>query len=165
MNVSFGQKQPAVLIILKNKDKFLLLKRNKDPNKNKYTPVGGKIDSFESPFLAAIRETFEETGIKISTARYCGVLVETSPAKYNWICFVYAAEIAYHQPVDCKEGKLEWINRSELLNISTPETDRYIYEYYLAGKSFMFSAEYDKDIHLVTMKEEIENKLIIKNKR
>lgn len=162
MNVPQGQKQPAVLIILKNQDKFLLIKRNKEPNRNKYTPVGGKIDLYESPLQAAIRETFEETGVRISTAKYCGLLVESSPTKYNWICFVYAAEIENFQPSRCKEGDLEWINQSDLLNIPTPETDRYIYEYYLAGKSFMFSAEYDEDLNLISMKEEIEHKSIIK---
>ena len=30
-----------------------------------YTPVGGKIDPYESPYDAAIRETFEETVIKV----------------------------------------------------------------------------------------------------
>jgi len=164
MIVPHGQKQPAVLVILKNHDRFLLIKRNKDPNKNKYTPVGGKIDLYESPLQAAVRETFEETGVTISTAKYCGLLVESSPTKYNWICFVYVAEIEYCPPSRCKEGDLEWINQSELLNIPTPETDRYIYEYYLAGRSFMFGAEYDESLNLISMKEEIEDTLIINNK-
>ena len=43
----------------------MLLKRFKTPNKGLYTPVGGKLEPHESPLNAAIRETFEETGINV----------------------------------------------------------------------------------------------------
>ena len=95
MYVNEGHKQPAVLSILKSGDKFLLLKRIKEPHVNKYSPVGGKIDPFESPIDTAVRETFEETGIRIENPKYCGVIVESSPTKYNWICFVYLSEIRF----------------------------------------------------------------------
>jgi len=38
MNVIPGQKKVATLCVLQNEDKFLLLKRLKEPNKNNYTP-------------------------------------------------------------------------------------------------------------------------------
>jgi 8-oxo-dGTP diphosphatase len=41
-----GLKRVATLCILRNKDKFLLLKRLKEPNKDMYVPVGGKLDPF-----------------------------------------------------------------------------------------------------------------------
>jgi 8-oxo-dGTP diphosphatase len=49
MYVSNGHKQPAVLSVLKSGNQFLLLKRAKEPNKGKYTPVGGKIEPYEDP--------------------------------------------------------------------------------------------------------------------
>ena len=70
MEVALGIKITAVMVVLKNNDQFLLLKRKKDPNRNMYTPVGGKLDPFENPTNAAIRETFEETGIKINNVKY-----------------------------------------------------------------------------------------------
>ena len=82
-----GKKRPAVLCILQADDKFLLLLRNRQPNRGLYTPVGGKINPFESPVQAAIRETHEETGISLKNPQYRGTLVETSPVEYNWICF------------------------------------------------------------------------------
>lgn len=156
-----GLKRAATLCILKNKHSFLLLKRLKEPNKDSFTPVGGKLDPFESPLKAAIRETFEETGIKVETMKYCGILTESSPTKYNWINFVYIAEIDFIEPPFCNEGTLMWIPFDELLNVPTPKTDWFIYKYILDGKSFSLNAEYDENLNLLSMIEEIENTKII----
>lgn len=159
--ISEGLKRAATLCILKNKDSFLLLKRLKEPNKDSFTPVGGKLDPFESPLKAAIRETFEETGIKVETMKYCGILTESSPTKYNWINFVYIAEIDFIEPPFCNEGSLMWIPFDELLNVPTPKTDWFIYKYILDGKPFSLNAEYDENLNLLSMIEEIENTKII----
>ena len=156
MYVSDGHKQPAVLCILKSGDRFLLLKRKKDPNQGKFTPVGGKIDPHESPLHAAVRETFEETGIRVAAPRYRGVMVETSPTDYNWICFVYLAEIAPIDPPPCQEGRLEWIDAAAVFDIPIPITDRHIYEYVVTNRPFMFSVEYDQQLNILAMREEIE---------
>jgi 8-oxo-dGTP diphosphatase len=157
MYVTKGHKQPAVLVILKSEEKFLLLKRKKPPNEGKYTPVGGKLDPYESPHKTAIRETFEETGIHISDPIYCGIMVESSPTKYNWICFVYLSDIEYQSPPDCNEGELEWIPLTQLSDIPTPETDRFIYQYVSESKKFMFNVEYDHNLNILEMSEEIQN--------
>lgn len=158
--VPHGHKQPAVLCILRSGDRYLLLKRYKDPNKGMYTPVGGKINPFESPRAAAMRETGEETGIRIRDARYCGVLVESSPVEYNWICFVYIADVDRQEPPGCNEGVLEWISPADMLKIPTPMTDCFIYRYILEGKPFMFNAEYDAGLTLREMREEMENRVV-----
>jgi 8-oxo-dGTP diphosphatase len=161
MYVVEGHKQPAVLVILKSNNQFLLLKRKKSPNKGKYTPVGGKLDPYESPYKAAIRETYEETGIEVSYMIFCGTMVESSPSKYNWICFVYLSEIDYIASPKCNEGKLEWIPATHLSKIPTPTTDRFIYEYITRSKNFMFNVEYDLNLNILEMREEIaDNKLI-----
>jgi len=158
MTVREGHKQPAVLSILKSGNKFLLLKRLKEPNKDKYTPVGGKIEPYESPVATTIRETFEETGIKIKNPKYCGVMVESSPTKYNWICFVYISEINFIDPPECNEGTLEWIEFAKLKEIPTPETDWFIYQYAAENKNFMLNVEYDTLLNIISMSEEIEGK-------
>lgn len=160
-NISLGLKRTATLCILRHQDKFLLLKRFKEPNKDKYTPVGGKLDPFESPLRCAIRETFEETGIEVSTMRFCGILTESSPTDYNWTGYVYIAYIDLVPPPPCNEGTLEWISWNELLNVPTPKTDWYIYKYILDQRPFAFSADYDEQLNLVAMVEEIENLKIV----
>ncbi|WP_343031308.1 NUDIX domain-containing protein [Xanthovirga aplysinae] len=49
-------------------------KRLNKPNKDKYIRVGGKVDHYESPLKPAIKETFEETGIRLGNMKYCGLI-------------------------------------------------------------------------------------------
>ncbi|PWJ41057.1 NUDIX hydrolase [Sediminitomix flava] len=156
MKIPVGLKRTATLCVLKHGQKFLLLKRLKEPNKDMYTPVGGKLDPFESPLKAAIRETFEETGIEVKHMKYCGLLTESSPTKYNWTNYVYLAEIDMMAPPPCNEGTLKWIDFSEVLSVPTPKTDWFIYKYILEERHFSFNAEFDENIELLSMVEEIE---------
>ncbi|UFH53416.1 NUDIX hydrolase [Spirosoma sp. KNUC1025] len=158
--IPYGLKRAAVICVLRNGSRFLLLKRIKDPNKGQYTPVGGKLDPFESPLRAAYRETWEETGIKADAMKFCGVLTESSPTAYNWMSYVYVAEIPLLPPPPCNEGDLEWIEFADVLNVPTPKTDWYIYDYLLKNKSFVFDAEYDEQLNLLVMQEELENILV-----
>ncbi len=155
MKIPTGLKRTAVLSVLRNGNRLLLLKRKNPPHPGKYTPVGGKLDPFESPRAATIRETFEETGIQISNPRYGGLLVENSPSSYNWTCFVYIAEIEAISPPPCNEGELTWIAVDQLSQADIPATDSFIYEYLLSGKPFMFNADYDLEENLIALHEEI----------
>ncbi|MBL7816778.1 MAG: NUDIX domain-containing protein [Saprospiraceae bacterium] len=148
------------MVILRHETSYLLLKRNKEPFVGHYVPVGGKIEPYESPLKAAIRETFEETGLVITQPKFCGVLVESSPIKYNWIVFIYLADIDRVPPPPCPEGVLEWIEHDAILSVPTPETDWHIYNYVLDNKPFMFDAEYDEHLNLVRMVEEFENQQV-----
>ncbi len=159
--IPLGLKRAATLCVLRHQDKFLLLKRFKEPNKDTFTPVGGKLDPFESPLNSAIRETFEETGIKVDTMKFCGILTETSPTAYNWVGYVYIAEIDFIDAPSCNEGELMWIAFDDLLKVPTPKTDWYIYKYILDNKPFALSAEYDGNLNLLSMTEEIENRIIL----
>ncbi|MTG96788.1 MULTISPECIES: NUDIX hydrolase [Myroides] len=150
-----GIKKIATLCVLRNGSNLMLLKRLKEPNKDMYTPVGGKIEPFETPEEGVIRETFEETGIKVEKVKFCGILTETSPVKYNWLNYVYAADIDAVTPPECNEGTLEWIAYEDLLNVPTPKTDWFIYKYILENKPFVFHALYDGELNLLEMKEEI----------
>lgn len=154
--IPFGIKRIASMCVLKYQDQFLLLKRANEPNIGKYVPVGGKLEPHENPYQAVLRETLEETGIQLEKAKFCGILTETSPVKYNWICYVYLAEIPYQPAPFCDEGILEWIAIDNLLKVPTPPTDWWIYKYILANKPFVFNADYDKDLNMLTMWEDIE---------
>ena len=161
MKIPTGLKKSAVLCILKNEDSFLLLKRLKEPNKNMYTPVGGKLDPFENPNETAIRETREETGIEVESFQFCGMLIESSPTKYNWINFVYVAEIDHVPPPPCNEGTLEWITFEKVLQVPTPKTDGMIYKYVLESKPFIFNADFDKNLNLLKMVDELTGELVV----
>ena len=59
----------AVLVFLENAaGEHLLILRAKAPNKGAWSPIGGKLEmeSGESPFECAVRETGEETGFEVA---------------------------------------------------------------------------------------------------
>jgi 8-oxo-dGTP diphosphatase len=56
---------------------------------------------------------------------------------------------------------LEWVAFDNLLTVPTPKTDWYIYKYILDQKPFAFSADYDEQLNLLSMSEELENKNIV----
>lgn len=145
------------MCVLKCEQQFLLLKRANEPNRGMFVPVGGKLEPHESAYKAVLRETFEETGIQLKGAKYCGTLTESSPIKYNWISYIYVAEIPYQPAPFCDEGILEWIDIKNLLKVPTPPTDWWIYKYILEDKPFAFSAEFDADLNMLEMVEDIEN--------
>ncbi len=150
-----GLKRTAAMVVLRHQDQFLLLKRAKAPNRGRYVPVGGKVDPHEDPRTTAIRETWEETGIKLTELRYGGSLVESSPVDYNWWCAIYVADIEYIDPPPCDEGILEWVSFERLPTLPTPPTDAAIYDFLRRGQPFAFNARYNADLELVWMMEEI----------
>jgi len=154
--IPFGIKKIASMCVLQHNNQFLLLKRANEPNIGKYVPVGGKLEPHESAYQAVLRETLEETGIQLTNAKFCGILTETSPVKYNWISYIYLAEIPYQPAPFCDEGILEWIAIDDLLKVPTPPTDWWIYKYILEKKPFVFSADYDADLNMLSMREDIE---------
>ena len=158
MKTSKAIKKIASLCVLKNNNKFLLLKRFNEPNKDRYVPVGGKIQAFESTYDCAIRETFEETGIKIEKPEFYGIITETSPTEYNWISYVYSREIDLINEPKSNEGILEWVDYKNISELPTPKTDDIIYKYILEKKKFIISVEYNDKIEIISMKEELENK-------
>ena len=155
-----GLMKIATLCVLRNKNKFLLLKRFHKPNKGKYVPVGGKLKPYESPIDGVIRETFEETGIDIKNPKFFGILTESSPSDYNWISYIYSININFIKPPISNEGILEWIDYEKIKIIPTPLTDHYIYKYIMENKKFILNAEYDKNLNMKIMTENIKDVII-----
>lgn len=155
MNIPIGLKKAAVLCILRSEAGFLLLRRNKEPNLGKYVPVGGHLEPFETPRAAVIREVKEETGVSIEEICLRGIMTETSPTEYNWIIYIYTAEVTATPPIECVEGILEWVPPERLDKIPTPTTDRFIYDYLSRSEFFFFDAVYDENVELITLIDEL----------
>jgi 8-oxo-dGTP diphosphatase len=160
MEVSPGIKRNAVMIVLQHDRQFLMLKRAKPPHQGKFTPVGGKIEPHENPIQAALRETWEETGIELPSLRYAGSIIETAPNNYNWNCLIFQADIPMLPPPPCDEGELYWVAFEDIPNLPAPETDWFIFKYILDGKPFMFNADYNEQLEMLNLREEIEGKIL-----
>lgn len=156
-----GYKRSASMIVLRHQEQFLLLKRAKMPHREKYVPVGGKLEPFEDPYSAAKRELQEETGIELDELTYCGVLIETAPIDYNWQCNIYVADIDFMEPPFCDEGTLEWIAFAEVEKVPTPQTDWHIYQFIMQKRIFAINAVYNQEMELISMVEEIKNEPLV----
>lgn len=159
-NFPVGLKRAAAMVVLRCEDRFLLLRRKKPPYVGHYLPVGGKLEPFEDPRRAALRELEEESGIVLESLRFGGILTETSPLDYNWQSYIYWAEIPYMPAPECPEGTLEWISFGLLGQVPTPPTDMLVYQYLCMEKPFVFDAIYNASMELVRMFEEIEGKTV-----
>jgi 8-oxo-dGTP diphosphatase len=156
-----GLKTVAVLCILRSGDELLLLRRTKALHQGKYVPLGGKVDPHEAAREAALREVREESGYRLDGVTFCGVLQETAPNDFNWISYVYAADVERFEPLACQEGVLEWVPLQRIAGLPTYDVDRFIYRYYLDGRPFVFDARYDRELDLLSLEEEISGERLV----
>jgi len=160
MSTPVGLKRAAVLCILRSDAGFLLIRRSQEPHLGKYIPIGGKVGPFETPRTAATREVKEETGVSVKDVRLRGILTETSPTNFNWVNYIYTADIAAVAPVNHHEGTLEWVRQERLSSIPTPTTDRFIYDYITRSELFVFDAVYDENVELIRLVDELSGKVL-----
>jgi 8-oxo-dGTP diphosphatase len=125
--------QVAVLCYLfDQEDRILLLHRVKHPNRDLYSPVGGKLEQQhgESPTGCAVREIWEETGLTIQPTdlHLTGIVSEAGfDDQTHWLMFLYEV----NRPVvvtrtDFQEGRLEWHHSGDLQHLPIPQTDRLV---------------------------------------
>lgn len=153
-----GIKKVASMCIIRSSDKYLLMQRLKSPNKGQYVSVGGKVEPFERPIEAAIRELKEEARIQVHDLDYCGLITETSPTNYNWIAYIYKAEVRHFEPPKCDEGRFVWLTKDELLQLPTPITSPLVYDYIEREIIFTLDVLYDKEHQLIDLKQYLSSK-------
>lgn len=153
-------KKAAVMCILRSGDHALLLCRARPPHVGKYSPIGGKIDPYETPEQTAQREIREEAGVSVAAVRLAGMITETSPVDYNWILYVYTAHVERFTPPPCDEGALAWVDLNRLDQYPTPETDPFIYDWVRRSTFFVLDAVYDSETRLLRMTEEISGQVL-----
>ena len=130
----------ATLCYVKNDGKTLMLYRNKKPNdvhEGKWNGLGGKFDAGESPEDCVCREVQEESGLIIRKPELTGIL--TFPefsAGEDWYVFVYIAHEFQGQLAESSEGRLAWIDDSELFSLNLWEGDQYFLKWMFEGKFF-----------------------------
>ena len=123
----------AVLCYLfDERGRVLLLHRVKPPNRDLYSPIGGKLEQAigESPTACAQREIKEEAGLDIDLAdlHLTGIVSETAYlGQTHWLMFLYEVtrpvQIA-PEAMQFDEGRLEWHEPAAINALPIPETDR-----------------------------------------
>lgn len=121
----------SVLIFIRDENgKFLMIRRRKSPNKDCWSPVGGKLEMArgESPFECAVREAGEETGMRLA-ARDLHLFGMVSERSYegsgHWLMFLFdCLKPIPTLPPEIDEGRFAFFSREEIETAAIPPTDR-----------------------------------------
>lgn len=111
---------PAVSVLVFDEQGRVLLVRSADSRK--WTTPGGMIEPGESPADAAVREMWEETGLKVELTRIIGVFggslftgVYDNGDEISWVATVFEARVKSGKPrPDLDETlELDYFTREE----------------------------------------------------
>ena len=139
----------ANLIVLKDKQVLLL----KKPRRNWYVAPGGKMESGESIYTAAIREFQEETNTTPIDPHLKGVYTmivrDENEIEDEWMLFTFIAHDLEGTPFETTtEGVLEWHPVEALAHLPMAEGDRTNLQFAVAGNgvqygTFVYTSEFE----------------------
>lgn len=113
----------GTLIFIVDKEKVLLIKREKPPYTGYWGMPGGKIDFGEHPEETSVREAKEETGLDTEFVKIRGVISEiikdkqTNEKLDHFIMFVSELKPKNFDLIQSDEGEFKWFDFSELEKI------------------------------------------------
>ena len=123
--------QLTTLCYIEENEKYLMLHRTKkdnDENHDKWIGVGGHFEKGESPEECLVREVKEETGLTLHSFDFRGIVTfvsDENPAEY--MC-LFTSKNFSGEMIQCNEGQLEWVDKSEVTNLNVWEGDRLFLE-------------------------------------
>ena len=91
------------------------IKKARDENRDKWIGIGGKFEPGESPEDCVLREVREETGLRLTQVRYCGIITFVSDRWQTEYMHLFHATGFTGTLRECDEGQLEWIEKDRLL--------------------------------------------------
>jgi 8-oxo-dGTP diphosphatase len=121
----------SVLVFIENRaGEQLLMLRAKQPNLGVWTPIGGKLEmaTGESPLECAVRETEEETGLRVSESElhlFAMIAEKAYHGDTHWLMFLFRCKTPIDAlPPDIVEGKFAFWPREAIQGLAIPETDQ-----------------------------------------
>ena len=117
----------STLCYIEKDDQYLMLHRivkKNDVNKDKWIGVGGHFEYGESPEDCVLREVKEETGYTLTSYQYRGLVTFVFADVEMEYMSLFTADGFEGEPIECNEGVLEWINKSDLDKLNLWEGDK-----------------------------------------
>ena len=117
----------TTLCYIENDGKYLMLHRVKkkdDMSKDKWLGIGGKFEEGESPEDCVYREVQEETGLKLHSARYRGIVTFVSDEYGTEFMHLFTSDDYSGVIKECDEGELVWIDKSKIHDLNLWEGDK-----------------------------------------
>ena len=112
-------------------DKYLMLhrvKKENDLNHDKWVGVGGKFEPDETPEECMLREVREETGLTLTKYQFRAILTFLSDEWETEYIHLYTASEFTGTLLECDEGNLEWIPKSEIDKLKLWEGDKIFFK-------------------------------------
>ncbi|KUO62891.1 DNA mismatch repair protein MutT [bacterium BRH_c32] len=105
-----------------------MLHRNKKENdyhRGKWNGLGGKAEAGESPEECAMRELYEESGLKAEKMQMKGFITFPMFDGINdWHVFLFTVSEFEGELIECNEGHLEWVPDDKLTELNLWEGDK-----------------------------------------
>ena len=121
----------TTLCYIEKDDKYLMLhrvKKENDLNHDKWEGVGGKFEPDETPEECMLREVREETGLTLTKYRFRAILTFLSDEWETEYIHLYTASEFTGMLLECDEGNLEWIPKSEIDKLKLWEGDKIFFK-------------------------------------
>ena len=115
------------------------VKKHHDINAGKWIGVGGHVENGETPEECLLREVKEETGLVLTAYRLRGLVTFLSDVCEPELMCVFTADAFDGEMIECDEGELAWVEKSDVLALPTWEGDRVFLERLLSGDERFFS--------------------------
>lgn len=132
----------TTLCYIEKEGKYLMLhrvKKHHDINAGKWIGVGGHVENGETPEECLLREVKEETGLTLTAYRLRGLVTFLSDICEPELMCVFTADAFDGELIECDEGELAWVEKSDVLALPTWEGDRVFLERLLSGDERFFS--------------------------
>ena len=147
-------------VFIRKGGKYLVLKRSpyKKYAPNVVHPIGGKVELGENPYQAAIREAFEEAGIKIKNLKLEACSLEMHPqddSLTDWLIFNFSADYDSGNIGTTEEGKLMLLSAEEFKVCKLFPPMRKIINYILEPNNGTVFASCDLGKDMEVIKEKI----------
>ena len=117
----------TTLCYIEHGDEYLMLhrvKKENDINRDKWIGLGGKFEKDESPEECLLREVYEESGLRLTSGRYRGIVTFVNTVCPTEYMHLFTADEFEGEIGACDEGELEWIKKSELMKLTLWEGDK-----------------------------------------
>jgi len=143
----------TTLCYIEKDEKYLMLhriKKQNDLNHAKWIGVGGKFEQDESPEECLVREVYEETGYKLTSWRYRGIVTFISARAETEYMHLFTADGFEGEQIECNEGVLKWVDKKDVPSLNVWPGDRIFLKLLLERDDF-FSLKliYDTEDNLM----------------
>ena len=131
------------------KGEYLMLhrvKKKNDVNHDKWIGVGGHFELGESPEECVCREVLEETGYRLTSYRFRGLVTFLSGDGVTEYMSLFTADGFEGEEIACDEGELEWVPIEKIGELNLWEGDK-IFLRLLAEDAPFFSLKLVYDGH------------------